>query len=296
MCPRANAGSSPSAEGAAEPWVLAPDVRVGVSGRFEEIWRYRRILWFFAVKAVQRLFANTRFVPLVFTLRFIVPVFAGSLVYGTIMNVPSEGVPYFLFLLTGVTIWNCFDGPLTWATRGLEMNRQLLTKLYLPRIILPAAQMSAGLVDVAVCSVVIVGSVFYYRYTEGVWYSSLSPRLLLAPCAMLLAFMLAFSLSLWTSVWQARARDMRFVLLYVLGFWFLLTPIVYPASHLPAPVRWAAAINPMSGPVAAFKWAVLGVGYLPVLELAASATLTCILLVFGTWHFSRAEGDIADRL
>ena len=91
----------------------------------------------------------------------------------------------------------------------------------------------------------------------------LAPRLLMTIPLALMTVMLAFSLSLWTSVWQARARDMRFVLMYSLGFWYLLTPIVYPVSHLPPAARWAAHINPMTGPVVGFKWAVLGIGEFP---------------------------------
>jgi lipopolysaccharide transport system permease protein len=113
---------------------------------------------------------------------------------------------------------------------------------------------------------------------------------------MLLALLLAFALSLWTSVWQARARDMRFVLMYVIGFWALLTPVVYPASQLPANVRWLAAMNPMTGPVEAFKWSVLGLGPWPAYPLAVSVGMTVVILLGGMWYFGRAEGEIADRL
>jgi lipopolysaccharide transport system permease protein len=296
MSPEPSASSSLSGEAALEQWTLAPDVHLTLGARAQEVWRYRRILWFFAVKAVQRIYANTRLGPFAFIIRSVVPVFAGSLVFGQVMNVPSAGVPYFLFLLTGSTIWNCFDGPLTWATRGLEMNRQLIRKLYLPRLILPLGQMSAGLVDPTVSLGVMVGSLCYYRYVQGVWYCAPASHLLVAPAAMILVFLLAFAISLWTSVWQARARDMRFVLAYVLGFWYLLTPVIYPVSHLPPSARWAAAINPMTGPVEAFKWAVLGLGRFPRFELALSVAVTGIVLVSGFWYFTQAEGHTIDRL
>jgi lipopolysaccharide transport system permease protein len=113
---------------------------------------------------------------------------------------------------------------------------------------------------------------------------------------MLLAMLFAFAMSLWTSVWQARARDMRFVLGYVVGFWYLLTPIVYPMSHLPPAVRWLAAVNPMAGPVEAFKWALLGIGEWPAYPMAMSLAVTTIVLLTGLWYFEGAEGEIADRL
>ena len=95
---------------------------------------------------------------------------------------------------------------------------------------------------------------------------------------------------------QARARDMRFILMYVLGFWFMLTPIVYPISALPANFRWLAAINPMTGPVMAFKWSILGTDPVPTYELAISVGVTLGVLTGGLWYFARNEGQIADRL
>jgi lipopolysaccharide transport system permease protein len=277
-------------------WVLAPDMRVGALRRLEEVWRYRRILWFFAVKAVQGLYAKTRLGPVWLLVRPLAPIVAASLVFGQVMQVPSDGFPYFLFLLVGTTIWNFFDSPLIFATRGLESNRQLLTKLYLPRLILPAGQMAAGLVEPVVCVGVLVASVFYYRWADGLWYVTFTPRLFITIPIVLMTMMLAFSLSLWTSVWQARARDMRFVLMYALSFWYLLTPIVYPSSHLPPAARWAAYINPMTGPVEAFKWAVLGTGAFPSVAVAVSAGATVLLFTFGLWYFAAVEGQTIDRL
>ena len=286
--------SNPSAD--AGEWVLAPDLRGGAIQRLEEVWRYRRILGFFAIKAVQGLYAKTRFGPVWLVVRPLAPLVAASLVFGQVMKVPSEGFPYFLFLLVGTTVWNFFDSPLIFATRGIESNRQILTKLYLPRLILPAGQMAAGLVEPIVCVAVLIVSVMYYRLTDGMWYVTLTPRLLMTIPLALMALALAFALSLWTSVWQARARDMRFVLMYTLSFWYLLTPIVYPMSHLPPIAQWAAFVNPMAGPVVAFKWAVLGIGVFPVLPLATSALATAVLFGAGLWYFASVEAQTIDRL
>jgi lipopolysaccharide transport system permease protein len=277
-------------------WVLAPDLRVSAFRRLEEVWRYRRILWFFAVKAVQGLYAKTHLGPVWLIVRPLAPILVASAVFGQVIKVPSDGFPYFLFLLVGTTIWNFFDGPLIFATRGLEANRQLLTKLYLPRLILPAGQMAAGIVEPIVCVGVLIAAVFYYRWVDGLWYVSLTPRLIATIPIALMAMLLALALSLWTSVWQARARDTRFVLMYALSFWYLLTPIVYPVSHLPPAARWAAYVNPMAGPVAAFKWAVLGTGEFPIVALAVSAAVTVVLLGFGLWYFAAVEGQTIDRL
>ena len=144
-------------------WVIAADTREGFVARAREVWQYRRILGFFSLKAVQSLYAKTRLGVSWIFIRTLVPLFVGSFVFGSVMNVPSGGVPYFVFFLAGQIPWNCFDGPLIRGSRGLEVNRMLLTKLYVPRIILPLGQMTAGIVEPAIITLVFVGALVYYR-------------------------------------------------------------------------------------------------------------------------------------
>lgn len=277
-------------------WIIAPDVDEGFGRRTREVWQYRRILWFFSVKALQSLYAKTHLGVWWIFIRTLVPLAVGSFVFGSIMNVPSGGVPYFLFFLIGQVPWNCFDGPLTRGSRGLEVNRQLLTKLYVPRIILPLAQMTAGVVEPVIIAIVLCGALAYYRAFDGVWYVQVSWRLAacLASVALVLAF--AFSLSLWTSVWQARARDARFVIRYVVGFWLFFTPVIYPLSVVPPNLRWLMYLNPLTAPVETFRW-----GLLPAAEhswawFGYSAALTVAIFLGGVWYFARSESATMDKL
>lgn len=280
----------------AEAWIIAPELDLGFAGRLREVWRYRRILLFFAFKAIQTLYANTKLGLWWLVLRPLAPVFVGTLVFGGLMAAPSEGVPYFLFFLVGTIIWTFFSEPLMRGSRGLEVNRQLLTKLYLPRVILPAGQLAAGLVEPAVLTGVFAVAVWYYRATTGVWYGVEPGRVPLAVLAALLAVVFAFAASLWTSVWQARARDMRYVLGYALSFWFFLTPIIYPRSMMPPRLQWVALLNPMTGPVEAFRWSLLGVGSPSWTALATSAGAIAVVLTLGLWYFTRAESGTVDKL
>lgn len=280
----------------ADPWIIAPEVYLGSTGRVREVWRYRRILLFFAVKAVQSLYANTKLGVPWLVLRPLAPVLVGTLVFGELMNVPSGGLPYFVFFLAGSIAWGFFAEPVTRGSRALEINRQLLTKLYLPRVILPAGQLAAGLVEPLVLTGVFAIAIWYYRLTAGVWYGVPVERVPLAVLAVAMAVTLAFAVSLWTSVWQARARDVKYLLGYTVGFWFFLTPVIYPLSLMPPRVRWLAVINPMTGPVEAFRWATLGVGSPALVELAVSAAVTAAVLVGGLIYFTRSEAATIDRL
>ena len=280
----------------ADIWEIGPDLHLGFTGRAQEVWRYRRILRFFGVKAVQGLYANTKLGIWWLLVRPIVPVLVGTLVFGGIMKAPSEGLPYFLFFLSGSIIWACCAEALTRASRGLESNRQLLTKLYLPRMILPAGQLAAGLVEPVVLSGVLVLAIWYYRLSAGVWYGVDPARIPVALAVALLAVLLAFGMSLWTSIWQARARDARYLLGYLLGFWFILTPLVYPLSAMPEHVRWLAMLNPMTGPVEAFRWALFGVGDPAWHMLAISSAIIAAIVMSGVWYFTDAESATMDQL
>ncbi len=280
----------------ADVWIIAPELHLGVGGRLREVWRYRRILLFFSWKAVQALYANTKLGVGWLLLRPLAPVVVGTLVFGGLMQAPSEGTPYFLFFLAGSIIWSFFAEPLVRASRGLEVNRHLLTKLYLPRVILPAGQLAAGVVEPLVLTGVFAVAIWYYRVTTSVWYGVEPGRVPVTILAALLALTLAFAISLWTSVWQARARDVRYMLGYVISFWFFLTPVVYPLSMMPPGLRWLAMLNPMTGPVEAFRWSLLGVGSPNWTGLAISCGGTAFALVSGFWFFTRTESSTVDTL
>jgi lipopolysaccharide transport system permease protein len=277
-------------------WVIAPDVDQGFVARTREVWQYRRILWFFSAKALESLYSKTHLGVWWIFIRTLVPLGIGSFVYGSIMQVPSGGVPYFVFFLVGQVPWNFFDGPVIRGSRGLETNRNLLTKLYVPRIILPLGQMTAGIVEPVIITLVLIATLVYYRVNQGIWHAQASPRLFacLASVALILAF--AFSIALWTSVWQARARDARFVLRYVVSFWLYFTPVIYPLSVVPAGIRWAAYLNPLTAPIETFRW-----GMLAGLEhswawFGYSAAITVATFAGGAWYFTRTEAATMDKL
>lgn len=289
---------SSSASEAAErsAWSISADARDGFAARVREVWQYRRILWFFALRATQALYRKTYLGVWWLFIRTLVPLIVGAFVFGAVINVPSGGVPYLVFFLAGQLAWNFFDGPLIRASRGIDGNRQLLTKLYIPRIILPLGQMAAGVVEPIIIAVILVVTVVYYRRVDGVWYVQPGLRLMAASAAVLVILWFAFALSLFTSVWQGRARDTRFVLRHIVGFWLFLTPVVYPASQVPARIRWLIYVNPLTAPVETFKWAVL-----PGMEhswpwFMYSVGLTAALFVAGLWYFARSEGATMDKL
>lgn len=286
--------ASPSPETRA--WVITPGDVQGLGARAREVWQYRRILRFFALKSLQSLYAKTHLGVSWIFIRTLVPLGVGSFVFGSVMEIPSGGIPYFLFFLMGQIPWNCFDGPLIRGGRGIEANRDLLTKLYVPRIILPLAQMTRGVVDPAINLLVLVVALVYYRVVDDVWYVPVSVRLVACVASVFVVLLFAFSLSLWTSLWQARARDVRFAVGYGLSFWMIFTPVIYPLSTVPPDWRWLMQINPLTAPVETFRW-----GMMPAMEhswawFGYTVVITLATFLSGVWYFARAEGVTMDKM
>ena len=285
-----------SEAGETNAWVIAADAQPGIGSQLREFWKYRRVLAFFSVKSLQSLYAKTHLgVPWLF-IRVLFPLFVGSFVFGGVMRIDTGGTPYFIFFATGMIAWNFFDGPLVRGSRGIEVNRELMRKLYIPRMILPLGQMAAGLVEPLIIGLVLVGSAVYYRVNDGVWHVQFGPSLFRSALAALLVLTFAFALSLCTSIWQARARDVRFALRYVISFWMYFTPVIYPLSRIPPDVRWLAYLNPLTAPVEMFKSGVLaGIGH-SWPWLGYSAAVTVAVLIGGVWHFARTESATMDKL
>jgi lipopolysaccharide transport system permease protein len=277
-------------------WVIAADAGQGFGTRAREVWHYRRILAFFSLKSLQSLYSKTHLGVWWVFIRTLVPLLVGSFVFGSVMNIPSGGVPYLVFFLAAQVPWNCFDGPLVSGSRGLEINRQMLVKLYIPRIILPIAGLTRGAVEPAIVTLVLLGSFVYYRITSGIWYVRPDPQLLGALASVAVALAFASSLTLWTSVWQARARDTRFVLRYVVGFWMFFTPVIYPLSMVPPNIRWLMYLNPMTASVETFRWAVLPGMEHSWMWFLYSVAVTGVTFLGGVWYFARSESATMDKI
>lgn len=276
-------------------WLIEPR-RDGVIERVRELWRYRYLWWYFAAEAVTSLFKRSKLGWLWLVGRIAGPVGLNSLVFGHVLNIASDGTPYFLFFLCGTTTWVLFERSLLIVTRSLEQNRRLVTKVYFPRLILPLSAVAPGLLYLVVLLAVTVFTIVYFYRQTGIWYITLRPELLVAVAAIAVSLLFTVAVGLWTSVLQARYRDVRYGLRYVMPFWFYFTPIIYPASQLPENVRWIVTVNPMAPVVEAYKWGTLGTGHLSAASIATSLTIVALTMVSGIWFFTREESSSVDTM
>jgi lipopolysaccharide transport system permease protein len=280
----------PSAE-----WVIEPE-RAGAAARAIEIWRYRRLLWFLAARSVKDLYEGTSLGIFWLFARPLFPMLVGGFVFGGLLRLPSDGMPFVLFFMTGMVPWSLFQRSVMFGTKCLDTHKSLIKRLYFPRLISPMASVAPAATYFVIYLVLMLLVVMFYLWKDGVLYVRLGPALLVALLMSIFAVACGLSLVFWTCVMQARYKETRFGLRYFMQFWMYLTPVFYPISMVPPEHRWLLYLNPMASVVATFRWGIIGVGEAPLIPLATSFVVTTVAMVAGIWFFTISEPSTVDRL
>ncbi len=215
------------------------------------LWHYRELLFFLVWRDVKVRYKQTALGIAWIVLQPVVSMVVFSLLFGGLLNVPSNGVPYPIFAFAALVPWNYFAGSLTRVSTSLVNSANLVSKVYFPRLIIPLSGVISGLVDFAVSFGVLLALMAFYRI-------ALTPRVLLLPAFLLLAILTALGFGLWLSALNVRYRDVNYLVPFLVQTWMYLTPVVYGATLLPEQVRWILALNPMALVVEGFRWALLG--------------------------------------
>lgn len=256
----------------------------------------RHLVAFFSVQAVRRLYKRTVLGVAWIFIRPLAMVAMGAMLFGGILGVNTDPVPYFLFFMVGTAGWQIFDSSLIWITRCLEANRKIIKRIYFPRIILPFAYITPALVECLIFSSLLLAAFAYYYWQSGTVFINFSAELWLIPLAIFMSILLALAIGLWTSVWGANARDVRFVLRYILQAWYFFTPVIYPLAMIPEKWQWLVTLNPMTPIIESFRYGWLRVGT-PAFELWIPSIVTiAVLLTGGVLFFVSKEAQAVDRL
>lgn len=276
-------------------WEVTPRYP-GALATIAEVWRYRRLLRFIGDRALRKVYRRTVLGWLWVFINPLFPIALRAVVFGGLLGVGSNGIPYFLFLVAGTVAWDVFAASLMWGTRSLEMHGDLADQAYHPRAILPFGNMTPALLDVALKIGVLILAVVFYTAWDNRFYVRADISLLWALAALALALLFALAISFFTSVWGETARDIRFALGQLLSIWYLLTPVLYPLSQVPEQHRGWMLLNPLAIIVETFKWGLFGVGqFYPEAFMTTAAAVT-LLLILGLIYFSRTEArNIAQR-
>ena len=276
-------------------WEVSPRYPGAITS-LAEAWQHRSLLRFVGDRALRKMYRRTVLGWLWLFINPLFPVALRAIVFGGLLGVGSDGLPYFLFLLAGTVIWEAFATGLMWGTRALEMNRDLSGQVYHPRAILPFGNMTPSILNVGLKVGVFAVAVVYFTLRDGRIYLRGDGGLLWAVGALVLALLFALALSFFTSIWGENTRDMRFGLGGILSVWFLLTPILYPLSQVPEEYRGWMLLNPLAIMLETFKWGLFGVGEFYGAAFAATGAAVFLFLFAGLVYFARTEArTIAER-
>lgn len=251
-----------------------------------DLWRYRELLFFLTWRDVKIRYKQTLLGAAWAILQPLLTMVIFSVVFGRLAHLPSEGVPYSIFTYAALLPWQFFAFALNNSSNSLVGSQNLISKIYFPRLVIPIAAVLPGLVDFAFSFVVMVGMMVFYHVP-------LSPRILALPAFLFLALVTALAVGLWLSALNVQYRDVRFVVPFLIMFWQFASPVAYSVTLIPEDWRFLYDLNPMSGVVEGFRWALLGTGQVGSL-LWVSVAIVCMLLVSGLIYFKRREHTFAD--
>ncbi|HUJ94095.1 MAG TPA: ABC transporter permease [Terriglobales bacterium] len=252
-----------------------------------ELWNYRELLYFFVWRDLKVRYKQTAIGAAWAILQPFMTMLVFTLFFGRLAHIPSNGLPHPVFYYSALLAWTYFAGALQNSTTTIVENQRVITKVYFPRLLLPMAAVTSGLVDLGFGFIVFLGMLLYFKITPG-------GAILLMPFFLLLAVLTALGVGLWLSALNAVYRDVRYVVPFLIQFWMFASPVAYPSSLIPERWRWLYGLNPMSGVVEGFRWSLTGHGEPPSLLLAASTAMVLVLLAGGVMYFQKMEGTIAD--
>jgi lipopolysaccharide transport system permease protein len=252
-----------------------------------ELWQYRDLLFFLGWRDVAVRYKQTVLGVAWAILQPLTMMVIFTLFFGRLAKVPSDGVAYPIFSYAALLPWQFFATSMTHAANSLVENSSLLTKVYFPRLMIPVASLMQAAVDFAVAFVILLGMMVYYG-TAITWKIAALPGLLL------LALMAAAGVGLWLSAMNVKYRDIRYTIPFLVQAWMFVSPVVYPASLVPEQWRWLYGLNPMSGVIEGFRWALVGTNNQPGTLILVSAVVSVVLLLAGLAYFFRTEDEFAD--
>jgi len=260
---------------------------VGVFAGLSEFWKYRDLMYVFVWRNLRVRYKQTLLGTGWTVLQPFLTMVVFTLVFGRLAKVPSGGIPYPVFVFCGLLPWQFFAQALIRSSNSLVEERYLLTRIYVPRLILPVSGVLSGLPDFGVTFAVLLGIMFYYGISPNVAMLAVLPLLALAVAT-------ALGISLFLAALNVRFRDVGHTIPFFTQLWFFVTPVAYPSSLVPE--RWHVLykLNPMAGVVEGFRWALVGSTETTGALLIASAGAVAVLVALGLIYFQRMEKTFAD--
>jgi lipopolysaccharide transport system permease protein len=255
---------------------------------WRDLWRYRELFYFLAWRDLLVRYKQTVVGVAWSLIRPFLTMVVLTVVFGKLGKMPSGGVPYPILVFCGMLPWQFFSTALSESGNSLVNNSNLISKVYFPRLVVPASSVITSFVDFLISAVFLVMLMVWYQFVPS-W------NILVLPLFVLLAFAASFGAGLWIAALMVEYRDFRFIVPFVVQFGLYISPVGFYSSIVPEKWRLLYSLNPMVGVIDGFRWAILGgqhALYWP--GLVVSVGTVALMVVTGIWYFRRTERTFAD--
>lgn len=253
------------------------------------LWAYRELLYYLVWRTIKVRYKQTAIGLLWVVIQPLMTMVIFTFVFGHIAKLPTNGVPYPLFVYAGLLPWNLFVTGLTGASLSVVSNGGMISKVYFPRLLIPLAGVIGGLVDFFVSFLIFMGMIAYYQYP-------LRKALITLPFFIGLAVVSALAIGLWLSILNVRYRDIQYAVPFIAQLWLFLTPVAYASSLIPAKWRMLIGLNPMTSVVDGFRWVFVAEPRPFDGTFFLSIGVVLLLFLGGVLYFRRTEKTFADLI
>lgn len=263
--------------------------------KFKELWAYRDLLFLFVRRDFVSVYKQTILGPLWFFIQPMLTTVVFTVVFGNIADIPTDGVPPFLFYLSGITAWSYFADCLNKTSSTFTTNAAIFGKVYFPRLIMPISVVSSNLIKFVIQFLLFMAFLIYYLIAEN---AQVQPNIyvLLMPLLILMMAGLGLGLGMIISSLTTKYRDLTFLVTFGVQLLMYATPVIIPLSEISEKYQWIVLANPMTPIIETFRFSFLGSGTTDPLHLIYSAVFTVVVLFLGVIVFNRVEKSFVDTV
>ncbi|MFN8275526.1 MAG: ABC transporter permease [Flavobacteriaceae bacterium] len=262
--------------------------------KFQDLWRYRDLLWMFVKRDFVSFYKQTVLGPLWFFIQPIFTTLVFTFVFGNLAGISTDGLPQYLFYLSGITAWNYFSDCLTKTSTVFRDNAAIFGKVYFPRLIMPLSIVVSNLVRFGVQLILLFIMMGYFAFKGENF--QLTYAVVFFPVLVLLMALLGLGSGLIITAMTTKYRDLTFLVTFGVQLLMYGTTVIYPLSSAPEKYKQFIELNPMTGIIEAFRYALLGKGEFSVWSIGYSTLVTLIILMFGILIFNKTERNFVDTI
>ena len=254
---------------------------------FEELWRYRELFWFLALRDILVKYKQAVIGVAWSILQPLLTMIVFSVIFGGLAKLPSDGAPYPIMILAGLLPWQFFANSMSASSQSIVGKSTIISKIYFPRLIIPTSAVISGLIDFCISFLILIAMMVWYGIAP-------TANIIYLPFFVALTFIAALAIGLWLSALNVEFRDVFYIVPFLVQTGQYISPVAYSSSIIPAKWKFLYSLNPMVGVIDGFRWSILGTAMPAWTGVAISVVSVLIIFTSGLLYFRKMERTFAD--